>query len=339
MVDVHDPGDAAHDPALPELVLALDPAVATRELASRLTGVVGDARFDLDAITVVRHKPGRRCLVRYDASLHEPDGAVRSLPMLGKVRVHRYGKSGWRQLRAFRDAGFDDQAADRIAVPEPLGTVPAFHMWLQRVVPGEPITDHVAGPRGAALAVRAAEASAKIHHAGVTSEKSHSIDDELEILGDRLFLAAQTRPDLTMRIGRIAAAADRRADAVRGRPSTGIHRDFYADQVLAGVDGWLFVVDLDLYCLGDPALDVGNFVAHLTEQALRATGDPRSLRLAEEAFVDRFLELEGRGHADAVAIYTDLTLARHIWLSTVVDGRGHTTDALVTICEERFDLG
>jgi Phosphotransferase enzyme family len=338
MVDVHDPGDAAHDPALPELALALVPGVATRELASRLTTVVGDARFDLDAITVVRHEPGRRCLVRYDASLHEAGGSVRSLAMLGKVHV-RHGESGWQRLRAFRDAGFDERATDRIAVPEPLGTVPAFHMWLQRVVPGEPILDQLAGPSGVSLAARAAEASAKIHHAGAITETSHSIDDELEILGDRLFLAAQTRPDLTMRIGRIAAAADRRADGVRGRPSTGIHRDFYADHVLAGDDGWLFVVDLDRYCLGDPALDVGNFVAHLTEQALRATGDPRSLRLAEEAFVDRFLEIEGGGHADAVAIYTDLTLARHIWLSTVIDGRGHTTDALVAICEERFGLG
>src|SRR2546426_9353652 len=32
----------------------------------------------------------------------------------------------------------------------------------------------------------------------------------------------------------------------------------------------LFLLDFDLYCEGDPALDIGNFLGHITEQSLRS---------------------------------------------------------------------
>ena len=336
MVEVHDPSGASRDEAMPELAAALDPVTAQRELSSRLGSTLGGP-LTLRSVSVVRHKPGRRCLIRYDTTVEGDDGPV-TLSMLGKVRLLRYGKSGWRRLRAFRDAGFDDDAVDMIGMPEPLGTVPALHMWLQRLVDGRALTQLLDDPRGQELAARAAEAANKIHGAGVPTEKDHTFEDELTILHDRLAAAAASRPDLAARIGRLAEAAADRARPLRDRPTAGIHRDFYADQLLVGDDGWIHVVDLDLYCQGDPAVDIGNFLGHVTEQSLRTWGEPRRLRAVEDAFRERFLELAGDGHADAVDAYADLTLARHIWLSTVIEGRAHATDALVALCEERFGL-
>ena len=51
-----------------------------------------------------------------------------------------------------------------------------------------------------------------------------------------------------------------------------LQRDFYPDQVIVGPGG-LALVDLDLFAEGDAALDAGNFVAHLSEWALRERGD------------------------------------------------------------------
>jgi hypothetical protein len=336
VVEVHDPSGAARDEAMPELADALDPVKAERELSSHLSSTLGGP-LTLGAISVVRHKPGRRCLIRYDATVAGDDGGA-SLSMLGKVRVHRFGRSGWRRLNAFREAGFDDDAPDMIGVPEPLGTVPAFHMWLQRLVEGRALTQLLVGPRAGELAARAAEAAHKIHGAGVPTDKDHTYEDELAILRERLAAAAGSRPDLAARIGRIAQAATGTTRPLLDRPATGIHRDYYADQLVVGDDGWIRVVDLDLYCQGDPAVDIGNFLGHVTEQSLRTWGDPQRLRAVENAFRGRFLELAGDLHGEAVDVYADLTLARHIWLSTVIDGRGHTTDALVALCEERFGL-
>jgi len=337
VIEVHDPSGAAGDAAMPELAAALDPSVAEQELNERVSSILGGP-ITLEAVSVARHKPGRRCLIRYDATVETPEGPV-PVSVLGKVRVHRFGKSGWRRLSAFRDAGFDDRAPDRIGMPEPLGTLPAFHMWLQRVVDGGALTDLLELPQGPQLAVRAAEAAVKIHAAGVPTEKEHTIGDELNILRDRLQVAAGARPDLAERIARIEDAARRKREELEGRPRTGIHRDYYADQILVADDGWIHVVDLDLYCQGDPALDIGNFLGHITEQSLRLWGEPRRLRQVEDAFRGGFLALAGAEHAEAVDAYWDLTLARHIWLSTVIEGRGHTTDALVVLCEERLGVG
>src|SRR2546428_4337248 len=93
------------------------------------------------------------------------------------------------------------------------------------------------------------------------------------------------------------------------------NRDFYPDHAL--LDGErLYLLDFDLYCEGDPALDAGNCVAHITEQSVRTRGDPDALADREAALEDRFVELAGEPARQAVRAYALLTLARHVYLST-----------------------
>src|SRR5439155_8520258 len=120
-------------------------------------------------------------------------------------------------------------------------------------------------------------------------------------------------------------------------PTTcGIHRDFYADQVI--VDGErLFLLDFDLYCEGDPALDIGNFLGHITEQSLRILGDAGALADRERAMEERFVELTGTAPA-AVRAYATLTLVRHVYLSTLSPDRRLFTQSLIELCEERLGV-
>lgn len=71
------------------------------------------------------------------------------------------------------------------------------------------------------------------------------------------------------------------ADALPPVEPTGIHRDFYPDQVLIADElrqpdqpSRLYLLDLGLYCAEDPALDIGNFIAHLTELRTKACQRP-----------------------------------------------------------------
>ena len=119
------------------------------------------------------------------------------------------------------------------------------------------------------------------------------------------------------------------------RPSATIHRDFYPEHVL--VDGErLWIVDFDQWCLGDPALDIGNFVAHLEELALRATGNPSGAAAAAEALVGRYLELAGEGHRVAIDTYTALSLARLVGISRGFADRRELTSRLADHAEARF---
>ena len=110
---------------------------------------------------------------------------------------------------------------------------------------------------------------------------------------------------------------------------------------LATVEGdRLWLVDLDLCCQGDPALDIGNFIAHITEQSLRQLADPATMVAQEAALRDAFIETRAGEQADrlrwTIELYTVLTLVRHIHISTRIAARRPYTEALLTLCETRL---
>jgi aminoglycoside phosphotransferase (APT) family kinase protein len=186
-----------------------------------------------------------------------------------------------------------------------------------------------------ALARRVAEAIHKLHRAGMPSERAHTAEDELRILRDCLARVAASKPELRARLEAILASCEKLGASVAGARTCGIHRDFYAAQVI--VDGErLWLIDFDLYCQGDPGLDVGNFIGHITEESLRTLGDAGALRDREQALEDRFVELSGEGVRASVRAYTMLTLARHIYLSTQFAERTAWTERIVELCEQRL---
>jgi Phosphotransferase enzyme family len=337
-IPVSDPFGAAGDSEMPSLALALDPVEVQRQFASHLTPLSGERGLvHLQAIRVTRYKPGRRCVIEYDVEVERAGDAPEAVMLIGKVRARRSGKSGYRLLKAFWDTGFSVDSPDGISVPEPIGIVSACRLWLQRKVPGRMAADLLTAAGGAALVQRIAEAAYKLHRASVPTERHHTMADELRILHEHLPRLTQTAPQWAERIERLLDASQRRGAATPEPTPCGIHRDFYPDQVI--VDGpRLHLIDFDLYCEGDPALDIGNFLGHLTEHSLRTLGDPRALVEIEQAMEERFVELAGEASRAAVRTYATLTLVRHIYLSTWFPERRLLTGCLLDLCEERLDV-
>lgn len=321
------------DAALPTAAAALAPGY----MAARLAGLGGAlAEATLTGIHVTRHKPGKRCVIEYtmlDAAGHE-------FALLAKIRSSHRARTAFRLQQDFRRAGFDESAPDGIGVPEPVGCIADLGLWLQRKIDGPTAGQLLLATDGAAaaagIAARIAEAASKIHRAGVAPRRVHSIDKELHILGERLGWLGAERPALAPRLGRLLAACARRAAvALPAQPGCGIHRDYYADQIILA-DQRLYVIDFDLYCLGNPGLDIGNFIGHVIELAFRAHGRADALDHVGAAARERFLQLAGAHLAPAVDLYADLTLVRHIQLSTLFADRQATTEGLLALCEERL---
>jgi hypothetical protein len=335
-VIVSDPFGAAGDPAFPTLAMALDPAEVRHRFKRRMPRLAGDDGLVYPlAIRVTRYTRGRRCVIEYDVEITRPHHQPTMTTLIGKVRAGRYGNEDHRRLDAFWQAGFESTSADGISVPEPIATVGRFQMWLQRKAPGVPATDLLTGPDGPALALRIAQAAHKIHHAGVGTDRRHSMGDELRILHKRLPEVVREEPRWDERVNAILNECDRLGHATRELPVRGIHRDFYADQVIVDGDR-LHVIDFDLYCQGSPALDIGNFIGHVTEQSLRSEGSPSSLAGVEQAMEDRFTELAGEAARLVVRSYATLTLARHIYLSRCFPERRPFTERLMDLVEERL---
>lgn len=320
----------------PFLARALDPSEVRRQLEACLRPRIGAAgSLHLLALRVVRHKPGRRALVEYDVRVERGGAAVETSTLLGKARARGLDERVFQLQAALWKNNFGPDSADGICVPEPVGVIPDFQMWLQRKVPGVPATRLLERADGAPLAARIAKAAWKIHRLGVPTVRRHTIVDELRILHEYLGPLMSERPDLADRLKRVLAACDRLGAAMpRTAPRT-IHRDFYPDQVLV-TGARLYLLDFDLYCEGDPALDIGNFLGHVTEQSLRAAGDANALRDVEEAFEESYIELAGRRARAAVRAYATLSLVRHIFLSTQFAERQHLTETILELCERRL---
>lgn len=334
---VSDPFGVRGDPVLTSLPRALDPEEMERHLA-RLPRLGGpEVSMRLASICVVRYKPGRRCLIEYTALRSRGAEDVDVVRLIGKIRCHRSGVIAYRLLDDFWRAGFGADNPDRISVPEPIGVVRELGLWLQRFVPGRQATELLAEPGGAGLAERIAEAAHKVHHARVATRHRHAMTDEVAILANRLPAVAEAEPRWHRRVERVLGACARLARSVPEPAPCGIHRDFYADQVL--VDGErLHLTDFDLYCAGDPALDIGNFIGHLREQGLRIHGDPEALSGVERALEDRFAELAGEPVRSVVRAYAVLTLVRHIHLSTLFAERRAFTERLLECAEETLEV-
>jgi phosphotransferase family enzyme len=326
--------DALRDPKLPWAALALDPRSVAPALA--LLPRLG-AATQVRRARVTRHKLHRRCAIEYDLTTQTTSEAE-VYTVIGRIRSRHDGVEDFARVEALWSGAFSEWSDDGISVPEPIGAVPTLHMWLQFKVPGKGIGELVGGSAVANLPERIAEAAHKIHTNSVPTPRRHTMVDEISMLDRYLGEVTRTEPRLSRRINAVLNRCRQLAGRIDAGAPTTIHGDFYHDQVIVH-DRRVYVIDFDLYSLGDPALDVGNFVAHLTELALRTTGDPLFLAESEDRIVERFLELAGPARRRAIGAYTTLALARHIYLSVARPGRRATTEAILELCEERLDLG
>ncbi|HXG45206.1 MAG TPA: hypothetical protein VNJ71_10665 [Gemmatimonadales bacterium] len=327
---------APRDPGLPALARALDPDAAHRMLETYAAAPLGARRLLLHGLRLVRHKPHRRAVVEYRLKVERGDRCD-SVTVLAKIRAKGADRATFRLAHELRALGLTERSSDGIAVPEPVALVPEADLWLQRRVPGVPVEVLIRTPEATRAAQRAAEALAALHRSGARPARRHTLQDELAILAGWLDVAAAERPRLRRRIERVGARCREVAAAAGPGRAACLHRDWYHDHVLIrGRLAW--ILDLDCVAEGEPALDVGNFVAHLLELGLREAGDPDRFAGAAQAFVARALALDPGLSRDAVEAATTLALARHLGLSVRLAGRASTTPALLALCERRLGL-
>lgn len=318
------------DVKMPFLVEALDLGRAQQVLSGVLGNRFGGVR--VCRIDLIRHKLGRRCAIAYDL---EVGNEGKNIKVIGKCRAKGLDKRSYEVQRALWEGSFDYGAGDGICVPEPLGIVPEWAMWLQERVPGVEARDLLAGENGVILAEKMAVVACKIHQAGVSTSRHHGIADEMAILRDRLGRVSASYPHWQHRLDDLLNKCEMVANSIPEIQPCGIHRDFYADQVIVDGDRG-YPIDFDLYCWGNPALDIGNFIAHITEYSLRVLGNAGALRDREMAMLERFVALRGEEMRPAVEGYAILTLVRHIYISTQISDRRPFTESLLELCQQRL---
>jgi hypothetical protein len=238
------------DYRMPTLVQACDAAVA----GSRLAGLLSRPRVQCH-VTPVRYVPHKRCQLRYD--LTEPDGTTAAV--FGKVRSRGPGAREFEWMQTLHESM---RASGLAGTPAPVGRLPDWGMVVQRAVPGRTLYElQRSQSEDASMYDATGRALALFHATPVRDLPPYTPHDELALLGAVLG-KSWLRPD-GRRLARQALEwLMRTVDLVEQSPVVTAHRDFYDKQILAGSEG-VWIIDLDTLACAPPALDVGNFIAHL----------------------------------------------------------------------------
>jgi Phosphotransferase enzyme family len=295
------------DPKLPDLEAVMAPsgdlADALDSTARRIHGVPDTWPLLGLFADPVRYKPGDRCVIRYRLRFGDPaapDGSGSAARTYGLV------------AKLYRDTGEAEAADELLALLRDQAALP----WTARslgVVPGLPLAltedlgsgrDRVPtrsglrvvhpGSENAFEVVRlAARALAELHTSGLDTRNLslRTGADEGKRAAKRAGLLEQYVPELAPVVQQVAGAV---REALEGLPTDTLrpgHGSYKPSQLLVR-DGDVFLVDFDQFCLTDPALDVGYFLAYLRPAGLwyRRAGRRAWFEAAAEAFLSSYLD-------------------------------------------------
>jgi Phosphotransferase enzyme family len=306
------------DVQLPHLDTVMAPAghsplaEALESHVRRIDDVPADWSLLGIAAEPVRYKPGNRCVLRYRLTFGEPQaagraGATRTCTVVAKL----YQDLDEAQAATDLLARLREQASVTwtarpigvvpglpLALTEDLGSsrdpVPALS-GLEVVRPGSPEAFPVVG--------QAARALAELHTCGLDTGGlgRRTGADEAGKAAKRAWLLEQYVPELAPDVRRVTGALTATLAALPTDTLRPGHGSYKGSQLLVR-DGSVFLVDFDQFCLADPALDVGYFLAYLRPAGFwyRRAGRRAWFDAAADVFLSTYLHrLAERGEPAA----------------------------------------
>jgi hypothetical protein len=225
------------------------------------------------------------------------------------LRAGRLRKALERHLEGARAA-----RAAGLAAAEVLTVEPPSAAFYQAQLVGERLPVAITS---AASFSRLGAALARFQTAGPGAElEQHGVEAELEVLDSLAAKAMQLRGCLPAGWETARAIGGAALEAVRDFSAVRTHRDLHDGQLLRHADT-VGLLDFDLLCLADGALDPANLLAHLELRGLQGVAEPGAVQACAEAFRSGYgrvgdAELERRLVAWSAATFLRLALVYHL---------------------------
>lgn len=278
-----------NDSKLKALTTIMDVAGREALLRKRVSG-----RPDLWQAELVQlnYKPERRFVARLDV-----DGVPTAV-------LKHYAK---REFERARNAPGAVVPGRTLQLPGQLGASRHRHVIVLDWLRGTPLQQIISQPEVDRPAVRRVGAAlAELHNqtgAGLETQTPLAIRESIRsATGGISVTSPGLEPlvsELEQRIGQLLAGE-------QTEPVT-IHGDFYADQVLAG-DDRASIVDLDNVVRGNPASDLGLFIAHLERNALTEGRPKAPVAPVRDALLEGYQSVRPLPSRDRINLHTAVGL-------------------------------
>ncbi len=293
------------DAGLPSLLGALSPDEIGPLLVTLGLADAAQLSHPTEGLTieVLRYTPRTRCVVRYE--LDDPTNTT-PRELIGKV--YRSGKRAAEAWRA--QSALYASSSSTIRFPKPLALVEARCLVLMEKVAGDSMRDRLladTGPPAEELVGLAASALASFHQLELRSERSPSIGTEVAALRKHIERLEVVAPDLARRAAQLLHKVSAAAERCKSGPPSPLHGDYTPSQLILGAAS-ITIVDFDRVGFGDPAVDVGTFMAKLRRDAVLS--DRAHLRRLPAVFLETYAARRTDDVAQRAIVMQSLVLTR-----------------------------
>ena len=248
------------------------------------------------ALHPLRYKPERRYVARLD-TVQGPRAVIKIYTPAGyeaaKIGADMCAPAG--PLRLARTAGYSDQHH-----------IIAFDWQPGQLLRDILVDDEVAiSVKTAAMQqTGAALASLHMHPAGGLEQRTHKL--ELRRLQAQAVTLEQLSPSLAEPAGRLVRRIVARLEQAPTAAMT-LHGDFYDQQVLITGDAAM-ILDLDQTERGDPAADLGLFIAHLERSELQNRLSAETVETLADTLVHSYHQARSGPTSATIQLYTAIGL-------------------------------
>jgi Ser/Thr protein kinase RdoA (MazF antagonist) len=242
----------------------------------------------------IRYRPERRFIAQAccDDTVW---AAVKLYTSAAYARAHTSGS-------AFR-------SRDVLAVSRLIRKIDRHYLLAFDWMPGRLLADELESPMlQVDVLTRVGRALAELHAQAARLLRRLPRVSPAERLIETAESVAFLHPESGIRARKMAALL---ADALVAHPAgqTAIHGDFYAKQVLLD-EKKVAVIDLDEATIGDPASDLGNFLAHLYLDAVRGRLPEERVQSISEAFLVGYRSLDRSTSPEQIDLHTATALTQ-----------------------------
>jgi hypothetical protein len=206
--------------------------------------------------------------------------------MIAKLAQPEKSASIFARLKQLEEAGFHSQTPDGITVPHPIAHLPGGVVFMEEV-PDPSLHGLLESPNFVAGCANAAYALNKLHNSLMQDLPVHTVEEEKELLRGLTARITEIYPQIAEKLKTRLFWLEQNAPEQVEQADVPIHRDFYDKQVLVGLERTT-LLDVDTISLGDPALDGGNFLAHLYLRASQVPSLASRITAGQQVFIDTY---------------------------------------------------
>ena len=241
---------------------------------------------------LLAYKPGKRGVIRYEASDH---GCGEGWAVLGKLYPNPYlAERAYKVMQDLSSEVF--VGIPHLGISRPLGLISELSMLVFLPAEGRLLGDVIgdrpkASPKMLQIMDLASTWLATFHQHRLQLEKRFQISNEVDNIQDWVGLISKKFPEEADAAQEVARYLLDRLDKLPFETEVPIHKDFHYEHIL--VDGGLKVIDFDEVRLGDPNLDLAHFCANFYLLAYRKNSHPIQFARLQHQFLETYARHSG----------------------------------------------